>query len=104
MIPGGLEPPTYRLRAGCSTIELRDRDVVTQGGLEPPTYSLEGNCSIRLSYWALAHSTYAQGHPELVEGWSGGPDLNRRPSRWQRDVLPAELPPLGAEERNRTPI
>ena len=25
---------------------------------------------------------------------SGGPDLNRRPSRWQRDVLPTELPPL----------
>lgn len=25
---------------------------------------------------------------------SGEPGSNRRPSRWQRDVLPTELPPL----------
>lgn len=25
--------------------------------------------------------------------WSGGPDLNRRPSPWQGDILAAELPP-----------
>ena len=34
--------------------------------------------------------------------WSGRPGSNRRPSRWQRDVLPTELLPRGAEGRIRT--
>ncbi len=29
---------------------------------------------------------------EIRSVWSDGPDSNRRPSRWQRDVLPTELP------------
>ena len=35
--------------------------------------------------------------------WSGKRDSNSRPSRWQRDALPAELFPLiGGERQNRT--
>ena len=91
MLPVGLEPTTYRLRAGCSAIELWALNKVPPGGLEPPTYSLEGSCSIQLSYRGMMFM-------------SGGADSNRRPSRWQRDILPLNYRRLCAASRNRTNI
>ena len=50
----GLEPPTYRLTAECSTIELSRNIIILclykfkvapRRGLEPPAYRLTAECS-----------------------------------------------------------
>src|SRR6185436_1598879 len=49
----------------------------------PPSYGSRSARRYRLP-WVTSRGLW----------WSGRPDLNRRPSRWQRDVLATELRPL----------
>ena len=78
----GDKPATNHFQSGGNRTRVRMASLASPG------------VSIRLRRLKQTTSTKtppAQVTEGVQESWSTRPDSNRRPSRWQRDALPAEL-------------